>query len=210
MADTPPAQVTPPPTFGTTPPPASVNPPPEEAPKPPEQEAPPAEAPKPPETPKEPERVVPERYELKVPDGSFLDQKSVERIEAYAKAHKLTQAEASDLLKNQNDDVTAVMHERKAMWLEETKADREIGGANLQKNVETAKTFLDKHMAPELRQELDRTGYGNNRHFMKFILDMAKRSANDQAVMPGQQAASPADRSLADLFYAETTSKHKY
>ena len=213
MADTPPAQVTPPPTFGSPTPPPEAAPAPTPPPAPPEANPPAPQGttdPAPTETPKEAQRIVPERYDLKVPENSYLDPKALERIESYAKTNKLTQEEASAFLNNQDSDVRKIMEEKKASWLEETRQDREIGGANLQRNVEIAKSFLDQHMAPELRQDLDRTGYGNNRHFMKFVLNMAKRSSNDQAVFPGQQSGGAAEKSTADLFYAETTSKGKY
>lgn len=219
MADTPPAQVTPPPTFGSNPAPApepAAAQPPSPAPLPAEPITQPNAAQNPndssvtdPNKPSGPP-AVPDKYELKIPEGSYLDQKALERIESYAKTNKLSQAQASEFLNNQDQDVRAIMEERKSQWLEETKSDREIGGQNLQKSVDTARQFLDRHMAPELRQDLDRTGYGNNRHFMKFVLDMAKRSANDQVVMPGQQGSAASEKSMADLFYAETTSKGKY
>ena len=203
----------PPPTFGETKPAAAPQPDPstqavttnpaEVKPsneKPAETSTPPAEA------PKEPERIVPEKYDLKLPDDTVLDQRSLERLESYAKTNKLTQDEARDLVTRNDQDVRSALEERKAYWLNETKNDREIGGDNLNQNVETANRFLDKHMAPELRQELNRTGYGNNRHFMKFVLDMAKRSQNDTAVIPGSHAA-PIERSTADMLYGNSTSK---
>lgn len=213
-----PAQATPPPTFGDVTPTTTTEPAPKPAspdvanPSPsepakvePKVEATPSDPNVKTPEPQQPERVVPENYDLKLPEGSFLDKRSLERLESYARTNKLTQDEAAALVKNQDEDVRAAMKERSDMWLEETKNDREIGGANLQRSVETANRFLDKHMAPELRQELTRTGYGNNRLFMKFVLDLAARSSNDQVVLPGQSSSAPI--ATEDLLYGGTTSK---
>jgi hypothetical protein len=214
-----PAQATPPPTFGdvtpteqkpAAPPTSDVATPTEANPAPnaqPDDKATPSDPNAPKSEAPAQERIVPETYDLKLPEDTFLDKRSLERLQSYAKTNKLTQEEAANLVKNQDEDVKAAMKERSDMWLEETKNDREIGGQNLERNVDTAKRFLDKHMAPELRQELTRTGYGNNRLFMKFVLDLAARSANDQVIMPGTSSPSPI--ATEDLLYGATTSRRK-
>lgn len=167
---------------------------------------PPAEKPAGEQKPPEPERVVPERYDLKLGADSLMDQASLARVESYAKTNKLTQEEAAGLLAAQEADVRAYVAEKKAGWLKEIQNDRELGGDNLARNVEMAKQFLDKHADDGLRRELDRTGYGNHPGFMRFVLKLAKASANDVAVIPGANEGV-VDKSLADHFYGETTSK---
>lgn len=150
----------------------------------------------------QPERVVPERYELKLGSDSLLHPSALARIESYAKTEKLTQEEAQDLVKLQEQDVAAAIADRKKQLLDEAVADKEIGGANLKENVILAKRFLDKHGTPELRAEFDRYGHGNHKEMIRLLSKLERKFGNDSAVISRQHGnAGGQERPFHEKFY---------
>lgn len=202
-----------------------ATPPPAEAPveKPAEKpvETPPAEKPaeKPAEAPKEtppvkpeakPEtllgaaKIVPEKYELKMPEGSPLDKDAIARVEAYAKANKFSNEEAQKLLEVENTAVKAFADKAhaqseadKATWLESTKNDQEIGGQNLSQNVEWSRRVVDKFGSPLLKQIFNDTGTGNHPELIRMLSRIGKAMGDDQLVVGkvGTQTAEKVDAS---------------
>jgi hypothetical protein len=72
---------------------------------------------------------------LKLPEGSLLDAKAVEEISAFAKAQGLTPEKAQALLERESKLVATKADEQKSQWdkvtvgwVDEAKADKEIGG----------------------------------------------------------------------------------
>lgn len=183
----------------TAPPPAT---PPAEAPK---AEAPPPAAPPPkpeakPETLLGAEKIVPEKYELKMPDGSPLDKEAITRVESYAKANKLSNEEAQKLLEVENTAVKAFAEKAhaeaetvKATWLEGSKNDKEIGGDNLAKNVEVSHRVLDKFGSPLLKQILNETGTGNHPELIRMLSRIGKEFSEDELI-PGKPPTQPAPK----------------
>src|SRR5688572_20896218 len=58
------------------------------------------------EAPKEQKPVVPEKYDLKLPEGSLLEAAQMEKISAYAKEKGLSNEQAQELLERENDAVS--------------------------------------------------------------------------------------------------------
>lgn len=160
------------------------------------------ETPKQPETPaKATESVVPEKYDLKLPKDSLLDAKDVDAIADFAKANKLPANVAQAILEQKHADREAYVEGQRKMledesnkWLEEVKADKEIGGANAAKNIELAKRMAVKFGPEGFEKELDESRLGNHPMFVKMMVRLLKAAnfAEDTLVVSGAPPAPPA------------------
>ncbi len=157
--------------------------------------------------------VVPDKYELKLADGSKLAASDVEKVSAFAKANKLTQEEAQKLLGMKQEavktyaDAQAVeaqkLETEKSGWLDKIKADSELGGvdaAGLNANVELSKRVLTKYGSPELLSILDSTKLGNYPELVRCFSRIGKAMGEDKFIAgPPEKAPS---RRPEDVMYA--------
>jgi hypothetical protein len=131
------------------------------------------------------EQVVPESYDLKMPDGVQLDSAAAEEFTTIAKELKLDQAAAQKLA-----DVGAKMAQRQAeahaqlveTWTEQVKTDKEIGGDKLEENLGVARKAIDTFGSPELKALLNSTGLGNHPEFVKLAFKVGKAISEDRFV----------------------------
>lgn len=131
------------------------------------------------------EPVVPESYELKMPDGVQLDSAAAEEFTAIAKELKLDQAAAQKLA-----DIGAKMATRQAeahaqlveTWTAQVKADKEIGGDKLDENLGIARKAIDTFGSPELKALLNSTGMGNHPEVVKLAFKVGKAISEDRFV----------------------------
>ena len=156
-----------------------------------------------PEKPAE-QRIVPDKYDLKLSADSMLNASALQRLESYAKTEKLTNEEAQTLVKLQEQDVLSAVNDRKSELAREAQADKEIGGVHFKENVERASRFLEKHGTPELKAEFDRYGYGNHKEVIRLFAKLDKQLGNDQAVI-SRQHGSTQERPLHEMFYGPDT-----
>lgn len=86
-------------------------------------------------------------------------------------------------------------------WVNEVKADPEIGGANFDAMRSTiAKVLDDPHYAdPQLRQALDMTGAGNNPAVIRTLYRLAKAVTEGGPTRTGAPAAPP--KTAASILY---------
>lgn len=124
--------------------------------------------------------------ELKLPDGFQADEKVLGGFKAKAKELGLDGAKASDLLgfyaQVQKDAAAQqeqhVEQTRKA-WKDAQAADKEFGGAELQKNIAAAHKVMTKYGTAELKSFLDDTGLGDHPELLRFFVRIAKADAED-------------------------------
>lgn len=159
---------------------------------------------------KEAQKVVPEKYDLKLPDNSHLTPAYIEKIASYAKDRGLSNEEAQQMLERENSVVSEVLSQKEAEfrarteeWKELAKADKEIGGEGFAKSTELAKRVIQKFASDELKDELNRTGFGNHPELIRVFTRIGKLMSEDQLVMPGTQAGGK--KSLEDIFYPTQT-----
>jgi len=150
--------------------------------------------------------AVPEKYELKLPEGSPLDASAIERIAAEAKAQGLTNEQAQALLVRESNAVKGFWNatqervkKEQDSWVEKSKSDAEIGGDNFVRNTELAHRVLQKFGSEELLNELDRTRYGNHPELVRLLSRIGKAMSEDQLVLPNSQGGTK--RSIEDIFY---------
>lgn len=133
--------------------------------------------------------VVPEKYELKMPEGSQLSQTRIDQVSAYAKEKGLSNEQAQEILNRESDAVAGFFESQKADllaksegWISEIKADKEFGGENFNQTIEFAKRSIDQFGDPELKRVFDETGIGNHPLIVKMHAKIGKLMADDKMV----------------------------
>lgn len=125
---------------------------------------------------------VPEAYEFNMPEGVALDKTAADEFTAIAKELKLSAADAQKVA-----DVGAKMAQRQAeqhatlveSWVEQVKADKDIGGDKLDENLGVARKAIEAFGTPELKDVLNTTGFGNHPAFIKFAYKAGKAISQD-------------------------------
>lgn len=143
--------------------------------------------------------VVPDSYELTMPEGVELDSVAADEFKAIAKELKLDQANAQKVA-----DIGAKMAQRQAeshvklveSWVESVKVDKDLGGDRLQENLAVAKRALDTFGTPELRDVLNSTGLGNHPEVIRAFYRAGKAISEDRFVQgaPASAATDPAKK----------------
>ncbi len=136
-------------------------------------------------------------YDLKAPEGV-----DAADVVAFAKAHKLSPEAAQAVL--DRDTVSAKAQADKiasmpAVWAEQAKADKEIGGAVFEATVGKAKLALDKFGSPALRQALNDTGLGNHPELIRTFAAIGRAMGEDKLVIAAHGGATT--KSDAEIFY---------
>lgn len=142
--------------------------------------------------PKPAEPAVPESYELKMPEGIELDKAAADEFTTVAKELKLDQSQAQKLA-----DVAAKQAQRQAenhaklveSWVEQVKADKDIGGDKLDENLGIARKALEHFGSPELRDVLNASGLGNHPAVIRAFLKAGKAISDDTFVKGAPKGA---------------------
>lgn len=153
--------------------------------------------------------VVPDKYDLKVPEGVTLPADVLERTTATAKALGLTTNEQAQALLDHTSAVVAQHHEtligehvtRVAGWVDELKADKEYGGHAFVKTAEAAHRAFLKFGSPALKEALDASGYGNHPEFVRMMSRIGRALGEDK-IESGNSGGSPAGKEItaADMY----------
>lgn len=159
--------------------------------------------------------VVPEKYDLKLPEGSKLDASSVEKIASFAKERGLSNDQAQAILQRDHEAKASFDEANKpgtgSEWIRRTSelenaalADKEIGGTkeNLLANCELGKQVLNKFFPESVSKFLVDTGFGSHPDVIRGFMKLGKMMAPDQLVLPGASAGNK--RSMEDIFYGNT------
>jgi hypothetical protein len=164
------------------------------------------------DAPKEEEKPkVPEKYELKLPEGSPLKAEHVEKVAAYAKAQGLSNEQAQAILERENGAVSSFVQEQNETiktkmdsWVNEIKADKEIGGDAYDQTLSAAKRAVSRFATPEFIQSLNETGLGNHPELVRVFARIGKAMSDDHSVFPGAQSGGK--KSIEDIFYPNSKS----
>lgn len=173
------------------------------------------------EKPAEPEKqadgtpkatTVPEKYDLKLPEGSLLDQSALESFASAAKTEGLTQEQAQARLERDSALIASYAKEQQAKlesvsqgeWIKTIEADKEIGGTMLKKSVEDAKRVIQRYGSPSLIKDLNASGLGNHPEFVRLMARIGKAMSEDQLIVPGSQVPKT-EKSIEEIFYGSTT-----
>jgi len=160
---------------------------------------------------KAPEKpAVPEKYELKLPDEAVIDAKAFESISALAKELGLSNEQAQRIVAHNDAIARSVLEARVAAheeqivkWMDDVKADKEIGGANFDKSVEDAKRLVNKFGDDDLKQALVSSGYGNFPPLVRMLAKIGSRMSEDAYRSGAPAQTQKREVSLAEAFYGQ-------
>ena len=148
---------------------------------------------------------APEKYEFKAPEGKEYDSGLLDAFSIAAKDSNLSQDAAQKLLDTMSPKIAERQLEQvvaiRKGWVEETRADKELGGVHLETTLATAKKAYDKFASPELKALLDSTGLGNHREVVRMFNDVGKAFSEDTFV-----GGAPANtrKNLLEVLYDKT------
>ncbi len=156
--------------------------------------------------------VVPDKYELKLPENSPLNASHLDALASLAKEQGLSQAQAQAMLERDSASATAGVEFMRAkaeqmskQWLEEAKADPDFGGAKFEENVSLASRALDELFpGVEIRKFMDVSGLGNHPSMLKGFAKIGRMLHPEKIIGNGAQ---PPDRApLKHRMYDHPTS----
>ncbi len=150
---------------------------------------------------------APEVYaDFAAPEGAELDTGVMEVFAATARELNLPQDKAQLLL----DKMQPIIAERQAeqvktltaAWETQTRADPEIGGAQMDANMVHAARAMNQFATPAFKEVLNNSGLGNHPELVRFMVKAGKAISEDRIVSGGIPAATAGStRSTADVLY---------
>lgn len=162
-----------------------------------------------PEAKKDPaaEKVIPEKYEFKVPEGMEIDLAAVDLFTPIFKELGIDQAGAQKLVDAYAPIIQASekkLHEANLKMFKEmvdgwkTESMKELG-AESKSAIAACGKALNKFGSPELRELMDETGVGNHKEMVKFMAKVGKLVSEDTVADP--VGAKPAGGNPLDKMY---------
>jgi len=169
---------------------------------------------------KEAAPVVPEKYDLKAPEGFEIDEALLGDFEPVAKELKLTNEGAQKLVETMMPKVVQRIADQQQAaytdmlegWAGTIKADKEIGGDNLKPSLVLAEKALAKFGTPELnallnfRSEKNPNGFGlgNNPELVRVFARIGKAMAEDKLHTSGGNTSGE-KKSAAEVLYGNNS-----
>ncbi|MFM7349501.1 MAG: hypothetical protein ACKO01_08420 [Erythrobacter sp.] len=159
--------------------------------------------------------VVPEKYELTASEGQpDLDPAALEAATPVFQELGLTNEQAQKLIPvaeqfaasitdTLNKQILESVATERAAWLNEAKADEEIGGNRWDTSLVTAAKALDTLGFPKgspLRNLLDDSGLGNHPEMIRAFVKVG-RAISEDSDFPRSGAATTGARSAAETLY---------
>lgn len=139
-----------------------------------------------------PEKVVPEKYEFKTPEGEALEGAFLGEFEGIARELGLSQEQANKVaelgVKMSKDfgvQQEQAMASASEQWQASVTADKEIGGDKLPENLAIAKKALADFGTPELSELLEKSKLGNHPEVVRFMVRAGKAISQDSKVVTG-------------------------
>lgn len=154
---------------------------------------------------------APESYEaFSLPEGMEIDEEILGEFQQMAKEHGLPQDQAqryvdfgSKLVQQAQEGTVATLSdqwsETCAKWVEEIKADKELGGDNLPQTLAVARKAISTFGDDNLRQVLEETGMTNNPALLRFAHKIG-RALLDDTLHTGSPTAN-AERPPEQVLY---------
>lgn len=157
---------------------------------------------------KPPEKVAPEKYEFKAPEGVTLDADVLGEFEGIARELKLSQEDAqkvADLGAKLSQKYAAAqekaIEDASSAWVAAVNADKEIGGEKLTENLAIAQKALNAFGSPELSKLLNESRMGNHPEVIRLMVKVGKAISEDRMVTGGAGPQRGNAKSAADVLY---------
>lgn len=163
-------------------------------------------------------KVVPEKYDIKLPEGSKLDPSFLAKFSELSKAKGLSNEEAQKELSDASafaeniQEGSVKLYEQaqadklkteRESWLEQAKKDPEIGGEKFNESLIYARRAIAKINDPDLVKILNSSGLGDHPAFIRSFAKLGRGIADDKAVTTGDPASGKKDKGA--ILYDKTT-----
>ena len=150
------------------------------------------------ETPaEEAKKTEVEPYELTLDKDSPLSKDRFEKIAEYARLQGFTKELAEELVKSQEDTVRSVLDTQQKeliakseKWVEDIRADKEIGQDNFNKSMEFAARAINKFATQELKETLNATRLGDYPELVRMMARVGAAMADDTFVSSNENASA--------------------
>jgi hypothetical protein len=130
-----------------------------------------------------------ESYEIQAPEGHAYDAETLKVYTDTAKELGIQKDAAQKMYEKLGETVAArqqaMVQEVHAKWVEETKADPEIGGVKLEESVRYANKAIAAFGTDGLRTLLENSGLGNNRDVIAFLAKAGRAISEDKLLTKG-------------------------
>ena len=154
---------------------------------------------------------APETYgDFTAPEGVELASEAVEGFKSIAKELNLSQDAAQKLVdyhvkhsSEQAEKQATAFKEMSEGWAAASKADKEIGGAEFDKNVAAAGKAIKEFGTPELVSALNTSGLGNHPEVVRVFAKIGKTMTEDNVISGKESSAPP--KSAAQIIYPNMT-----
>lgn len=165
------------------------------------------------------EPVLFDPAKVTLPEGQTMDEELMKEFAPLAAELKLNHEGGQKLVDLYTKGLGSVVQKLEAYnkeqadaevtkWKEETKADKEIGGARLEESLATAGKAVARFGTPALRELLDMTGLANHPEVVRFCLKAGKHISED--TLGGREEGGAGDKTdPASTMYDHPTSRPK-
>lgn len=163
--------------------------------------------------------VVPEKYDIKVPEGLTLDQALLDKITPIFKDAKISQATAqkladaySEIIKAQVTESQKVQQANFDSFVEdlkkETIAELSKDGKDYKKELAFAAKTRDRFMSKELVEKLNLSGLANDIDVIRHLITIGKAISEDKVIEgKGSGAEDTSDKATLTVLYPTTPPK---
>lgn len=155
-------------------------------------------------------KPLPEKYEIKAPDGFVVDEALNTKFQGVAKELRLSPAQAQKMA----DTYAEIQGEQARAWADTiqgwrdaAKEDKTIGGPNFNQNVAVVRRMVQDYGDDELKKVFNDYGVGNHPAMLRFIYRMGRNMA-EGSVQPGGGNGNPGQGEVtAGDFYPSMSRK---
>ena len=151
--------------------------------------------------------AAPTYSDFRLPQGIEVDPETMNEARALLGELKLPQDQAQKLvdfytgkIRQFGDAQSQRWVKLNEKWVNDFKADQEIGGDRVNDTVSAATKAMNRFGTPGLREALIMTGAGNHPEIIRFVARVGKAIAEDRFIVSGGASAVGA-RSAAEIIY---------
>lgn len=138
----------------------------------------------------------PEKYEFRQPDGVSLNDKVIEAYSEVAKELGLPQEAAQKVIDKVGPAMAQLAaDQQKALvngWIEQSKADKEFGGANLKDSLVIANRAINQFASPALKELLGKSGLAEHPEVIRLFTQVGKSISEDKVIVSGNTSTAAA------------------
>lgn len=132
-----------------------------------------------------------EDYEFTPIDGQELSEVDKQAYSSLSREIGLTKRQAQKLYENGNKRIlesqAQMMNKYNEQWLNEVKADKELGGVNFENTKQNLAAAMSQYGSEELKTLLNQTRLGNHPEIVRFINRVGKSLRNDDFFIKGKE-----------------------